>query len=127
MQGSELFLRFVLHLRNYADAAVLWVALKERADIKEFRTTSMLMSHIDLCDTIDRSAAKRSFKRLAELGLIDLQIHPKTATKVIVNREAVLELLRGELDERLPGLDASVDFPFLQAWAEDRAQRAAAP
>lgn len=124
MNGSDLFIHLVLRLRHYPDAAVLWVLIKERADVKEFKTTSMLMSHIQLSGTIDRNAAKRAVKNLQALGLIDVRIHRKTATLVKVNRDAVLDLLNTELEERLPGLSKKV-FPFLDAWAADRQARAA--
>lgn len=125
MNGSDLFVHLLLRLRHYPDAAVLWVLIKERADVKEFKTTSMLMSHIQLSGTIDRKMAQRSVKNLQALGLIEVRIHRKTATLVTVNRNAVLDLLDTELEERLPGLSQKV-FPFLDAWAADQQARAAA-
>ncbi|KQP14875.1 hypothetical protein [Pseudorhodoferax sp. Leaf267] len=125
MNGSDLFVHLVLRLRHYPNAAVLWVLLKERADIKEFKTTSMLLSYIQLSGTIDRNAAKRAIKSLEALGLINVRMHSKTATQVTVNREAVLDLLDSELEERLPGLSKKV-FPFLEAWTLDQQRRTAA-
>jgi hypothetical protein len=125
MNGTELFIHLLLRLRHYPDAAVLWVLLKERADVKEFKTTSMLLSHIQLSGTIDRKAAQRSVKNLQALGLLNVRIHAKTATQVTVNREAVLDLLDSELEERLPGLSKKV-FPFLEAWTLDQQRRTAA-
>ncbi len=91
MNGSDLFVHLVLRLRHYPNAAVLWVLLKERADIKEFKTTSMLLSYIQLSGTIDRNAAKRAIKSLEALGLINVRMHSKTATQVTVNRERAAE------------------------------------
>lgn len=125
MNGSDLFIHLLLRLRHYPDAAILWVLLKERADVKEFKTTSMLMSHVQLSGTIDRKTAQRSVKNLQALGLIAVRIHRKTATLVTVNRNAVLDLLDSELEERLPGLSLKV-FPFLDAWAAHQQARAAA-
>ncbi|RCW66186.1 hypothetical protein DES41_111144 [Pseudorhodoferax soli] len=119
VDGRDLFIHLLLSLRHFADAAVLWVLLKERADVKEFTTTSMLMSHVQLSGVLDRNAAKRSFKSLQEQSLIHVRIHRKTATLVKVDRAAVLQLLRRPLDGRLPGLSAKL-FPFLDAWSEER-------
>lgn len=125
MNGSDLFVHLLLRLRHYPDAAVLWVLIKERADVKEFKTTTMLMSHIQLSGTIDRNTAHRSIKNLQALGLVNVRIHRKTATLVAVNRDAVLDLLDTELEERLPGLSQKV-FPFLDAWVANQQARAAA-
>jgi hypothetical protein len=126
MQDSTLFIHLVLQLRHFADAAVLWVALKEHADVQEFRTSSTRMSSVELADTIDRKTVQRSFARLAELGLVNVRIHSKTATLITVNREAVLALLGTVLNARLPGLDDGRAFPFLQAWEQDQRNRPAA-
>ena len=119
MTGPELFIHLLLRLRHHADAAVLWILLKERAEIKELTTTSMLISHVQLAGLVDRSTAHRSIKSLQGLGLIKTRIHRKTATLISVDQTAVLELLRTPLDERLPGLSRKV-FPFLDAWTHDR-------
>lgn len=126
MTGCDLFVHLVLRLRHYADAAVLWVLLKERADIKEVKTTSMLMSHVQLAGTVDRVSAHRSIKSLQATGLIRVRVHRKTATLITVDRDAVLDLLRSPLDERLPGLSLKV-FPFLQSWVDDRQVGSARP
>lgn len=118
MNGRDLFVHLLLRMRHFGDAAVLWVLLKERAEKKELKTTSMLMSHVQLAGAIDRNAAKRAFKSLQDQGLIHVRVHRKTATLVKVDREAVLDLLRTPLDERLPGLSAKV-FPFLESWSAD--------
>lgn len=123
MQDSALFIHLILQLRSFADAAVLWAALREHADVQELRTTSTLISRVTLAETIDRKTVQRSFKRLEDLGLISMRVHSNTATHVTVDRNAVLALLSAGLDERLPGLDNCRDFPFLQAWAEDRKAR----
>lgn len=120
MQSSTLFIHLVLHLRHYADAAVLWAVLNEHADVQEYRTTSTAMASAVLGETVDRKTVQRSFKRLEDLGLVSVRIQSKTATRISVNRQAVLELLRTRLRSDLPGLDTSADFPFLHAWAEDR-------
>lgn len=123
MQDSALFIHLILQLRSFADAAVLWAALREHADVQELRTTSTLISRVTLAETIDRKTVQRSFKRLEDLGLISMRIHNNTATHVTVDCDAVLALLGAGLDERLPGLDDGRDFPFLQAWAQDRKAR----
>jgi hypothetical protein len=123
--GSQLFIHLILKLRHFADACVLWVLLKERADVKEVTTTSMLMSHVQLADLIDRNAAKRAFHSLQQLGLIRVRVHRKTATLVMVDRPAVLQLLAGALDDRLPGLSGKA-FPFLDAWSAELSAEARA-
>lgn len=119
MTGSDLFVDLLLRLRHYCDAAVLWVLLKEGAETKELKTTSMLISHVHLAETVDRWAAHRSIKSLQARGLIKVRVHRKTATLITVDREAVLNLLRGSMDERLPGLSRK-EFPFLNSWSKDR-------
>jgi hypothetical protein len=126
MQDSTLFIHLVLQLHHFADAAVLWVALKEHADVREFRTSSTRMSSVELAEAIDRKTVQRSFARLEELGLINVRIHSKTATLITVNREAVLALLGTVLNVRLPGLDDGRAYPFLQAWEQDQRNRPAA-
>jgi hypothetical protein len=123
MNGTDLFVNLVLRLRHYADAAVLWILLKERADVKEFKTTTMLMSHVQLSGTIDRNTAHRAIRNLRALGLLEVRIHAKTATRIAINRQAVLDLLAPELEARLPGLSKK-SFPFLDAWAADQQARA---
>lgn len=118
MTGSELFVHLLLRLGHYADAAVLWVLIKERADVKELKTTSMLIANVQLSGMVDRWTARRSIKTLQERGLISVRIHRKTATLISVDRAAVLDFLRSPLDERLPGLSKKV-FPFLDAWSLD--------
>lgn len=118
MTGCDLFVNLVLRLRHYGDAAVLWVLIKERAEVRELKTTSMLISHVQLAGTVDRMSAHRSFKNLQAKGLIKVRVHRKTATLITVDRVAVLDLLSTPLDERLPGLSQKT-FPFLDNWAED--------
>ncbi|SCK55727.1 hypothetical protein VAR608DRAFT_5757 [Variovorax sp. HW608] len=120
MKGNELFIELVLRLKHFADAAVLWILIKERADVKEFKTSAVRMAYDQLPGTIDRNAAQRAFKSLQDRGLIRVRIHRKTATMVTVNREAVFDLLDSELEERLPGLSKH-EFPFLEAWDTERA------
>lgn len=126
MNGSELFVHLLLRLRHYSDAAVLWVLIKEGAEIKEFKTTSMLISHVHLVGTVDRWAAHRSIKSLQAQGLIKVRVHRKTATLIAVDKAAVLGLLRKPLDGRLPGLSLK-EFPFLSAWSEDAAAAMVVP
>lgn len=122
MKGNELFIELVLRLKHFSDAAVLWILIKERADIKEFKTSVVRMAYDQLPGTIDKWAAHRSLKHLQELGLIRIRIHRKTATLVTVDRQAVFDLLDTELEERLPGLSKH-EFPFLEAWDTERALR----
>ncbi|PZP98262.1 MAG: hypothetical protein DI587_14490 [Variovorax paradoxus] len=123
MTGTDLFVQLVLRLGHHADAAVLWVLIKERAEVKELKITSMLISHVQLAGLVDRSTAHRSIKSLQARGLIKARVHRKTATLITVDQDAVLELLRTPLDPRLPGLSRKV-FPFLDAWSRDQRDRA---
>ncbi len=123
MQDSALFIHLILQLRHFSDAAVLWLALKEHADVHEFKTSSTRVSSEKLAMTVDRKTVQRSFQRLADLGLIKVRIHSQTATHITVNRAAVLALLSKDLNEGLPGLNDGRDFPFLQAWAQDQTSR----
>ena len=125
MNGNLLFIHLVHRLRHYVEAAVLWVLIKEWADVEEFKTSSIRMAYDQLPDTIEKKAAQRAFQSLSARGLISVRIHRKTATLVKVNREAVLELLEGgeEFDQRLPGLSQHT-FPLLDAWAAEKVRRA---
>jgi hypothetical protein len=118
MTSAELFVHLLLRLRHHADAAVLWVLIKERADVRELKTTSMDISHVQLAGMVDRWTVRRSINSLQASGLVSVRIHRKTATLISVDRQAVLSLLRTPLDERLPGLSRKA-FPFLAAWSDD--------
>ena len=125
MTGPDLFVELVQRIRNYADAAVLWILMKEEADEKETGFTSGGLAEIQLCNTIDRKTAQRSINRLCEMGFITTRVHRNTKTLVTVNREAVLDLLRQPIPERLPAVSKK-QFAFLDAWNADRAAVAAA-
>lgn len=124
MTGPDLFKSLIQLMRSYADAAVLWILLKEEADVKEEGVTSGGLAEIQLCDTIDRKTAQRSIQRLRDMGFVTTRIHKNTKTLVTVNREAVLELLRKPIPERLPAVSKK-QFAFLDAWNADRAAIAA--
>lgn len=124
MTGPDLFAELVQLIRNYADAAVLWILLKEEADVQEKGVTSGGLAETQLCDTIDRKTAQRSIQRLREMGFISTRVHRNTKTLVTVNREAVLNLLRQRIPERLPAASKK-QFEFLDVWNADRAARAA--
>ncbi|WP_404298983.1 hypothetical protein [Alicycliphilus denitrificans] len=125
MTGPDLFVHLVQRMRVYADAAVLWILLKEEADVTETGTTSGSMAETQLCNSIDRKTAQRSLQRLEVLGFITTRVHKNTKTLVTVNREAVLDLLRQRIPERLPAVSKK-QFAFLDAWNADRAAIAAA-
>lgn len=120
MKANTLFLQLVQRLHNYVDASVLWVLLKEEADIKEYAMTAGKMAEQQLCGTISIATAKRSIERLAGAGYISVRTHKNTKTLVTVNREAVLDLLRESLPERLPAFSKK-EFDFLDAWKADEA------
>lgn len=125
MNGNELFAQLAQRLQSYADAAVLWICLKEHADVEEISITAGKMATIELCDTMKIWDVQRTIKRLELLGFISVRIHKNTRTLVTVHREAVLNLLRQPMPERLPALSKKV-FPFLAAWNEDLAAQQAA-
>lgn len=124
LNGNILFAHLVQLMHSYSDAAVLWILLKEEADVTEYGATSGSMAELQLQDTIPRMTAHRSIQRLQEVGLISVRIHKKTKTLVTVNREAVLDLLRQPIPERLPAVSKK-QFAFLDAWNADRAAVAA--
>lgn len=119
MNGNELFGQLVQRLQSYPDAAVLWILLKEEADVREEHTTASKMANEQLCETVSRAAVQRAFKRLAGQGFLSIRSQKNTKTLITVHREAVLELLRQPMPQRLPALSQK-RFPFLEAWAEDR-------
>lgn len=124
LTGNDLFSQLVQQLHNYADAAVLWIFLKEEADEIEYGAKSGKMSEEQLCSTVSSATVKRSIQRLQETGFITTRVHKNTKTLVTVNREAVLELLRKPIPERLPAVSKK-QFAFLDAWNADRAAIAA--
>lgn len=120
MQNSTLFVELVHRLKKYSDAAVLNALLINGADEREYKTSAVKLALDVLLGAVGRRDVQRAFERLSDLGLIDIRVHANTRTHVTVNREAVLAFLRQPLPSRLPGLSAR-EFPFLEAWAADRA------
>ncbi|MFG0675393.1 hypothetical protein [Delftia sp. WSY_7] len=118
MKANSLFLHLVQRLHNYVDAAVLWVLLKEEADVKEFAMTAGKMADQQLCGTVSVTTVKRAIDRLAGAGYINVRVHKNTKTLVTVHREAVMDLLRQSLPERLPAVSKK-EFAFLEAWKAD--------
>ncbi|WP_126312604.1 hypothetical protein [Delftia acidovorans] len=118
MKANSLFLHLVQRLHSYVDASVLWVLLKEEADVKEFAMTAGKMADQQLCGTVSVTTVKRAIDRLAGAGFISVRVHKNTKTLVSVNRDAVLELLRKRLPERLPAVSKK-EFDFLDAWNND--------
>lgn len=115
MNGNDLFVHLVQHMRVYSDAAVLWVLLKEQADQREIAITSGSLSEIDLCKTVPIQTVKRTLQRLQEMGFIDARVQKNTRTLVRVNSRAVLNLLQQPISARLPAVSKK-SFPFLDAW-----------
>ncbi|WP_084151377.1 hypothetical protein [Paracidovorax oryzae] len=115
MTGTQLFAQLVQRFQNYTDAAVLWVLLKEEADVREHSTTAGSMAHEQLCGTARPTTVQRSFQRLELMRFISVRTHKNTKTLITVDREAVLEFLRQPLAERLPAL-SDKQFSFLEAW-----------
>lgn len=115
MNASSLFVQLVQRLHSYEVASVLWVLLKEEADVKEYGMTAGKMADEHLCQTVSESTVRRAIDRLAGAGFISVRVHKNTKTLVSVNRDAVLELLRKRLPERLPAVSKK-EFDFLDAW-----------
>ncbi|WP_082848132.1 hypothetical protein [Delftia sp. GW456-R20] len=120
MNASSLFVQLVQRFHNYEVAAVLWVLLKEEADVKEFGMTAGKMAEEHLCRTVSESTVRRAIDRLAGAGFISVRVHKNTKTLVSVDREAVLNFLRDPLPARLPAISKK-EFEFLNAWAADEA------
>ena len=118
MTGSELLIELVHRLQHYSDATVLWIFLKEQADEREFATTATKMALDQLAGSVNRRGVQHSIARLQEAGYLQVRVQANTSTKVTVNRDAVLSLLRDPLPDHLPGLSRKV-FPFLAAWEAD--------
>lgn len=118
MKANTLFLQLVQRLHNYVDASVLWVLLKEEADIKEYAMTAGKMADQQLCGTVSVTTVKRAIDRLAGAGYVSVRVHKNTKTLVTVNREAVMDVLRVSLPERLPAVSKK-EFAFLDAWKAD--------
>lgn len=118
MPGNQLFAQLVQRFQNYADAAVLWILLKEEADVREYQTTAWSMAAEQLCQTISPKTAQRSFRHLSEMGFITVRTHKNTRTHITVHQEAVLGFLKQPFAERLPALSQK-RFAFLDAWAAD--------
>lgn len=123
--GNDLFSQLCQRMHSYPDAAVLWIFLKEEADVIEYGATAGKMAEQQLCDTLSSTTVQRSMQRLREIGFIKTRVHKNTKTLVTVNREAVLDLLRQPIPERLPAVSKK-QFAFLDAWNADRAAVAAA-
>ncbi|WP_157760121.1 hypothetical protein [Delftia acidovorans] len=120
MNANSLFVQLVQRLHDYPEASVLWVLLKEEADVKEYSMTAGKMATEHLCETLSAATVRRSIERLAGNGFISVRVHKNTKTLVTVNRDAVLNLLRKRLSSRLPAVSKK-EFDFLNAWAADEA------
>ena len=125
MTCQQLFIELVQRLAKYSDAAVLWIFLKEHADVAEYKDSAERIAYDQLQQTVDRRDVQRSLGRLKQQGLISTRVHANFRTHVTVNREAVLELLRKPMAERMPSRSAK-HFPFLDAWDADIAATQAA-
>lgn len=121
MNCNDLFLHLIQRMKSYSDASVLWIFLKEHADENEYAVSVYKLADIQLCGDISKNAAHRSIKKLQELGFLNVRVRKNSETLVTVNREAVLELLRQPVAERMPAVSEKV-FPFLDAWNADMAQ-----
>ncbi|WP_312840935.1 hypothetical protein [Delftia tsuruhatensis] len=118
MNANSLFVQLVQRLHDYPEASVLWVLLKEEADVKEYSMTAGKMATEHLCKTLSAATVRRSIERLAGNGFISVRVHKNTKTLVTVNRDAVLNLLRKRLPSRLPAVSKK-EFDFLDAWNSD--------
>lgn len=118
MNCNELFAQLVQRFRSYEDAAVLWICLKEHADVKEYAVSTLRLADQQLCGSLNQKMAHRVLQRLHEQGFIKVSVVRNAKTLVQVNREAVLELLRQPLPARLPAC-SDKNFPFLEAWNAD--------
>jgi len=110
-------------LKSYNDAAVLWIFLKERADVKELGISVNELASLQLCDSIAKKSAHRTIEKLQQMGFINVRVQHKSKTLVTVNRDAVLALLSQPLSERLPALSQKT-FPFLDAWNDQLSKQA---
>lgn len=124
MNANQLFAQLVQRFRSYSDASVLWILLKEHADVREISVTPSDLSTIELCNSLPRTTIQRTIQRLQELGFISVRSQKNTRTLITVHREVVLDFLRAPLPERLPAVSRK-SFPFLNAWNEDIAEQAA--
>lgn len=101
------------------------LGLTQRAgDIGEIAITSGSITEVELCRTIPLPTVKRTLQRLQETGFINVRVQKNTKTLVTVNRDAVLDLLRQPIAERLPSVSKK-HFPFIDGWNEDIAKEAA--
>jgi tyrosine-protein phosphatase YwqE len=119
LSSPELFIRLLHMLQKYSDAMVLQILLEQHADKTEFKTSARQIAMDFASGQIVRRQAQQALSRLAEKGLIDVQVHPNYRTHIKVDREAVLALLRIPVSDFLPGL-RQVNFPFLEALNAER-------
>lgn len=116
--GPQLFIELMLRLKNFPEAAVLWLLLKEHADIREFKVSTGSIALELLPGVTNQREVHRAIVRLKKQGLIQARIHANYRTLVTVDRTAVLALLREPVADRLPGRNQK-HFPFLDAWRDD--------
>ena len=122
MNCNDLFAHLVQRMRSYTDASILWIFLKEHADEKEYAVSVYKLAETQLCGDVSKDAAHRAIKKLQMLGFLNARVRRNSETLITVNREAVLELLRQPVPERMPAVSQKV-FPFLDFWNADIAQR----
>ena len=113
MNSQQLFMELLHRLRGYSDASVLYALLQQNGDEKECGTSAAEIS-LKLGAGVSKRQVQRSFKRLADEGLIDMRTQPNYRTCIKVRREAVDALLqRISLSPNLPGMSTG-SFPYIE-------------
>ena len=112
MNSQQLFMELLHRLRGYSDASVLYTLLQQRGDEKECGTSAAEIS-LKLNAGVSKRQVQRSFKRLADEGLIVMRTQPNYRTCIKVAREAVDELLREPINPNLPGMSTG-SFPYIE-------------
>lgn len=94
MECKPLFIALLHRLRRYPEAMVLYAALEQHADEREFKTTLTQMALDILGGQVDRYQVQRALGRLHEKGLVEIRTHANYRTHIKVDRGAVEALLR---------------------------------
>ena len=112
MTSQQLFISLLYRLGDLAEAIILYRALSNGADKREYRTSAKQLA-AELGNAIDRFRVRRALNRLSAGDLIELRSQPNYRTCIKVNREAVDALLREPINQNLPGMSTG-SFPYIE-------------
>lgn len=106
LDTASFFVRLLVALGgDYASAAAIALLLRRKADLAFVGASTRDMSG-RIGELVPRRTLSRAVERLADMGLLERQVHPNTTTEIRINCEALRALLAQPLPSSavLPGI-----------------------